>query len=750
MRILTLLSVVLLSQNALAQSTFPTAQCQISTPYIPGQSLKKVNLSNQQQILVSADQAEINYPDRARYMGNVHFYSGDTFIQADNAEYSETDNLFSATGNLHYQDETITLTSNSLTTSLDGKHTELLDTKYWLNGMMVHGQSDSFKVDQGRYLILSNAQFTTCPDEQPDWALHAKEIKIDSTNAWAEVSRATLEVFDVPVFYFPYLTLPISDKRSSGFLYPTIGSSKNNGAEVGVPFYWNIAPEFDMTITPRVLTERGVQLNTEFRYLVDEQQGLFNLEYLPQDSSLDDEKRYLVYWQHAGEINENWRISSDFTHVSDDNYFNDIGSEYANKTDSQLIKNIELSYFQPDWWVNFKVQDIQVLGVNQSPYQLLPQLAFHSYQNPMGSLFEYDMFSEFSYFERSDNQQDNAARLHVEPTLRLPLNYSAFSLTSELKLMQTWYQQSDVHQEQSISRTLPQFRLHGMLNLEREASFFGRGTTQSLEPQIQYLRVPYQDQSDISLYDTALLRDDFHGLFRSHRFSGLDRIVDTDQVTLGVTTRFKDRDNKESLSMSIGQTFYLSTSEMAQQENNNDEDISDRSALAGEIDFKADDKWYFSQAIQLNKNQSEINQSKLSIDYRLSENKLVQLSHRYVKEISNSKINQLGLKAVWPVNEEWTFVGNLYRDINLHRTIESFVGLQYESCCWAIRFQAYRQLQAQYDQSSNFTLSGQEEFDSGISFNFQIRGLGSTSKQNAASMLSDGLFSYRQPYYLKN
>lgn len=741
------LSFFFVSHLALANDVKQSpVSCAVNNPRIEDSMLQQLKWDNTSQVFVKANHAEINYPNRASYTGNVNFRQGNTLIKADNAKYSEAENIFSATGNLFYQDDLLTLKSNSLTTSLDGKNTKLLETQYWLNGMSVHGFAKNFLVEDGRYLVLNDALFTTCPDHQPDWSLNAKQIRIDSENDWATVEQATLEIFQVPVFYFPYLTLPVSDKRSSGFLYPTIGSNSRNGLELAIPYYWNIAPEYDLTITPRIMTERGLQLATEFRYLVDEQQGLFNLEYLHDDRSYENQSRYLVYWAHAGSINDNWRISSDFTHVSDDNYFNDIGSTFANKTDNQLIKNLELSYYQQDWWLNFKLQDIQVLGENKSPYRLLPQISLHSYQNRLNRYFEYDVYSEFSAFERSDNGNDKANRLHIEPTLRIPLNYLSGSLVSEMSLMQTWYQQSDQHQQnQSISRSLAQFRLHGIVNFERD---FSKELVQTLEPQIQYLKVPYEQQSHINLYDTALLRDDYHGLFRARRFSGLDRIADTDQITLGMTTRIKDHRNIETLKLSVGQTFYLQESQMSLIEGNNTEQLKGQSALAGELDFSINNRWYVSQAIQLNQNQSAITQSKSSLDYRYGDNKIVQLSHRYVKEINDGKINQLGVQAIWPINREWTFVGNYYRDINLNRTIESFAGLQYESCCWAIRVQGYRQLQAQFNDGLGQI--HQQEFDTGINFSFQIRGLGANDKQEAQEMLSQGLFSYRRPYYLKN
>jgi len=748
MRLITLFIISSFAANAWADSSAVLGQCKVNTPYIAPESLPQLKLADD-RVKVSADHTTIEFPNQLHYSGNVTFQQKDKFIRANKAQYNELQNIFAASGDLHFQDKRLTLTSDYLTTSLDGKNTELQNSKYWFNNSMIHGSSDSFRVDDGRYLVLENAIFTTCPSDTPDWALRAKEIKIDTSEAWATIRQATLEVFDVPVFYFPYLTLPISDKRSSGFLYPSIGSNTKNGLEISTPFYWNIAPNYDMTITPRLMTERGVQLNTEFRYLTNGQQGLLNFEYLNDDRSYDD-SRYLFFWQHNGKVTENWRLGTNFTHVSDDNYFNDVGSKYGNKTDNQLVKNIDIAYYDEDWSLNIRVQDIQVLGQQLKPFQLLPQISFHSDNNLLGRYFEYDVFSEFTYFKKTDKVIQKTARLHVEPTLRLPIHYSAGKFITETKLMQTWYQQ--YHEEEadkSISRTLPQFRMYADVEFERDLKL-KPGFTQTLMPQIQYLFVPYEAQDSIRLYDTALLRDDYPGLFRARRFSGLDRIIDTNQITLGMTTVVKDANNRPRLTASIGQTFYLETSKMTQQTGEVGQTFPDRSALAGEVSYSLNNRWAVSHALQLNEARNDITQSKSTLDFRIHDSKLVQLSHRYVKDISDDKINQLGIKAIWPINNEWTFVGNYYRDLQLNRTIETFTGLQYESCCWSVRVQVYRQIQAQFVDGINNNVLANEKFDTGISFNFSIKGLGSKESTNASEMLGGGLFSYRRPYYLTN
>jgi len=749
MRLITLLIISSASINSFANDEVVPNQCKIISPYMTPENLPQLTLVND-RISVMSDNANIQYPNLLNYNGNVVFQQNDKFIRADTARYDQSNNLFTASGNLHFQDNSLTLTSDSLTTSLDGKDTKLSKNKYWFNNSMIHGSSKSFQVDSNKNLILTNAVFTTCPSDTPDWALHAQKIAIDTSSSWATVSNATLEIFEVPIFYFPYLKLPIADKRSTGFLYPSIGSSSDNGLEISTPYYWNIAENYDMTLTPRLMTERGLQLNTEFRYLNNKQQGLLNVEYLHDDKKTDD-SRYLLYWQHIGAFDENWRITANLTQVSDDNYFNEIGSTYGNKTDNQLVKNVDLGYYTDDWWLNVRAQDIQILGHQTTPYKLLPQLSFHSYSNPINDYLEYDIFSELSYFQRNDEYDEKVSRLHIEPTIRLPINYASTNIIAEVKLMQTWYEQDNGIEDNSISRTLPQFKLHAEVDFERNLN---SGLIQTLTPKFQYLFVPYKQQQDIGIYDTALLRDDYSGLFRERRFSGLDRIVDTNQVTLGVTTMIKDANSNPLFEASIGQTFYLERSQFFDNQTFIENLFPDRSALAGELSYILGKNWEINHSLQLNEQQNAVTQSKTTMDYRLSDNKLIQLTHRYVKDINDDKINQLGMQTVWPINQEWSFVGNYYRDTNLHRTIETFVGLQYESCCWSIRLQAYRQLEAFYDDNSlNSSLNNSlntEKFDTGFSFSFQIKGLGTNKSSNASDMLGDGLFAYRRPYYLKN
>ena len=261
--------------------------------------------------------------------------------------------------------------------------------------------------------------------------------------------------------------------------------------------------------------------------------------------------RYLYHWQHKGAINENWRVLANFTQVSDNNYFNVMNSDIQSATDNQLSRIGEISYFERNWDFSARVQDIKVLGEDEIPYQVMPQLNFNYRAPSLWNGLDFDLMSEVTNFKHQENEFSTATRLHIEPSISLPIQGPAGSITSEVKLLQTYYWQDNRGNPQNdelddrVTRSLPQVRIHGQVNFERFTDYFNENYRQTLEPQFQYLYVSYEDQSNIGIYDTAQLQEDYYGLFRERRFSGLDRIADANQMTLGLTTRLFDEHNVE-------------------------------------------------------------------------------------------------------------------------------------------------------------------------------------------------------------
>ncbi|WP_076541199.1 LPS assembly protein LptD [Shewanella sp. UCD-KL21] len=736
-------------------------QCAVQAPVSPSiNDRDSISNISAEDIVIISDRSEAAMGDKAQFSGNVSFSQGSRHISADEAILDQKNEQLDANGNLIFSDEQFTVTADSLNAQMLTNSATLTGAKYWLNGQQINGDAQQLKITEQNNLELSNTNFTTCPPGDNSWRLEAKEIRIDSSEEWGEIWDAKLRIADVPIMYIPYMTIPVSDKRKSGFLFPGFSTSTTNGVEVSVPYYWNIAPEYDLTFTPTYMSARGFYSKTEFRYLAGEQQdGQFNFEFLANDDKLDNSPdRYLYHWRHQGAINENWRVQANFTDVSDNNYFNDLSSDVNRSTDNQLSRIGEISYFERDWNLGMRVQDIKVLGEEESPYQVMPQLNFNYQTNDFWNGLDFKFNSELTNFQHKENDYATATRFHMEPSISWPIQGPAGSVTSEVKLLQTQYWQdnnnSNDELDDTVNRTIPQVRIHGQINFERQLAMLGSNYKQTLEPQFQYLYVGYEDQSNIGVYDTAQLQEDYFGLFRDRRFSGLDRIADTNQMTLGLTTRLFDEANVEKFKFSIGQIVFIEDSKINSY--NDIEADASTSVLAAEIDANMYQDWFISGAVQFDTEKGENKKSEVTLDFRPSNDKLLQFSYRYVPDLLNTNTNdrvnisQIGMRTSWPISDDLYFVGNFYYDLNESRNIETYTGVQYESCCWAVRLSYHYRIKTNYDDDLNPSLDSREEFESGVYLNFIIKGLGGSGPLGVEDMLDDGLFNYRKPLYLRN
>ena len=758
---LCLLPNIVLAEEA-ETTELPTSQC-VVTPPVSRSFEDRAALTgiDDEQIVIISDYSNAAFNNKAQFIGDVSFSQGQRHIAADSAILDQKNQRLNADGNLIFKDELFTVTADSLEAQMSTNSATLQNTKYWLHGQQVHGDASKLQITSENNLLLTKTNLTTCPPGDESWLLEADMIKIDSTEEWGVIWNAKLRIADVPVLYIPYMTVPVSDKRKSGFLFPSFSTSTTNGIEVITPYYWNIAPEYDLTFTPNFMSSRGLYTKTEFRYLAGEQQnGQFNVEYLGSDDNSDtNANRYLYHWSHQGAINKNWRVRSDYTDVSDNNYFNDLDSDVNQSTDNQLSRIGEASYFERNWDFNMRVQDIKVLGEDEKPYQVMPQLNFNYRTADFIDSIDFKFNSELTNFSHQDNEYNTATRLHLVPSLIWPIQGPAGSFTSEVKVMQTQYWQQNLEEDSSlddtVSRTIPQARLHGQVNFERAAQLFDSQYRQTLEPQIQYLYVGYDDQSNIGIYDTAELQEDYYGLFRDRQYSGLDRIADANQFTLGFTTRLFDTNNREKFKFSVGQIMYLESSKVA-LDTTYEETSPSTSVLAAELDAQLYNDWFISGSVQHDTETGENKKNEVTLDFRPSNDKLLQLSYRYVPDLLNTNTNdqvdisQAGLRTSWPLSDSLYFVGNYYYDLNESRNIETYTGVQYESCCWAVRLSYHYRIRTNYDDDLSSTDDNSEEFESGVYLNFVIKGLGGSGPLGVADMLNEGLFNYRKPLYLRN
>ena len=640
----TMIASALYSQQGMAADL--ASQCMLGVPSYDRPLVK--GETNDLPVTINADHAKGNYPDNAVFTGNVDINQGNSRLQADEVQLHQKQpegqtapvRTVDALGNVHYDDNQVILKGPKAWSNLNTKDTNVWEGDYQMVGRQGRGTADLMKQrGENRYTILENGTFTSCLPGSNTWSVVGSEVIQDREEEVAEIWNARFKVGPVPIFYSPYLQLPIGDKRRSGFLIPNARYSTKNYFEFYLPYYWNIAPNMDATITPHYMHRRGgIMWENEFRYLTKAGAGLMELDYLPSDKVYSDEhpdddnsRRWMFYWRHAGVLDQVWRFNVDYTKVSDPNYFNDFDSKYGSSTDGYATQKFSVGYAVQNFDATVSTKQFQVFDrTSSNSYSAEPQLDVNFYQNDVGP-FDTRIYGQAVNFVNTNSDRPEATRLHLEPTINLPLSNGWGSLNTEAKLLATHYQQKNVENtryDDSVNRVMPQFKVDGKMVFERDIDW-SAGYTQTLEPRAQYLYVPYRDQSNIYNYDSSLLQSDYSGLFRDRTYGGLDRIASANQVTTGLTSRVYDESAVERFNVSIGQIYYFTESRTGDDTTTWQNDNNTGSLVwAGDTYLRLTDRWGLRGGIQYDKRLDNISTSSTTLEYRRDQDRLVQLSYR--------------------------------------------------------------------------------------------------------------------------
>lgn len=719
-------------------------------------------------VYVEADIVEAINGDKAIYEGDVVITQGHKRISADKITLHQEESIVIAEGNVRSYDGQIKTVSDKVTTSLDSDIATLENTQYTF--LCEDGRGDAKLIHRSSktFYELEDGTITSCPEGDNAWRVRASSIDIDQEDEQATLYNPRVEVVDIPVFYLPYLTIPIGDTRKTGFLYPSVSYDSKDGFGMSVPIYWNLAPAYDLQTDLNYMANRGTQLDAKFRYLTDVGTGTIKTEYLPEDRKFKDKgERWGANWTHTGIFHESWKFEVDYSKVSDITYFSDLSSGIGKREDGQLLQSVEASYRSTAWDTTLRVRDFQVLSSSSYPYRLMPQLEFNYYAPHFYSKLDFDMKSHISRFETDDKNSPSATRLHFEPVLALPLSTTWGTFTAEAKVYQSFYEQdidsltSSNNYKESVSRTVPQVRIHSGLYLERDTTTIS-GYTQSLEPQVQYLYVPEKDQSAIySGYDTTKLQLDYDGLFRSQKYSSVDFIAPANQFSYGATTRFFDSNFKERMNLSFGQIIYLNDS---YNDSVNGDKPSSFSAWALDTEFNYDDYLFYRAGFQYDTAASQVQLADTTFEYRYSGG-YSQLNYRYVSLdyitnnvdfISDSNYNrytregisQAGFITSYAFNKNWKFNGQYFHDLNENVNLEWLAGVNYISDCWYVGLSYSNQL---YRWSEIGV--GNPTYEQNFTFNFGVIGFGqriSGGSGLAGLDTSNASLGYSRPFYLNN
>ena len=774
----TLISLSILTALYSAESTADLAkQCLYGVPHFTGEVVS--GNPNDLPVYIEADQAEITQPRSGIYKGNVDVKQGNRHLQSAEVEVQQQgsgDNVQRyafARGGFDYQDNQINLLGDDAKIHLNTKDTDVRNAHYQLVDRQGRGSAESVEL-RDDYRVMKNATFTSCLQDDHSWSIYADEMRQHVKEEYAEMWHARFKVQGVPVFYTPYLQLPIGDRRRSGLLIPTLGHGSRDGYFYAQPVYWNIAPNLDATLTPKYMSRRGWQLNSEFRYLTTLGEGQVAGEYLGDDRLKDydseNRKRHLFYWKHNAAFARDWRLDLNYTKVSDKRYFNDFDSAYGSSTDGYADQTGRIAYYQPNYNIAMFVKQFQIFDeVVIGPYRALPQIDFNYYQNGLfGNKVDFKLFSQAVRFDNDSAQMPTAWRFHGEPSVNTTLSNRYGSMNLEAKLYATQYQQkkgrSDKAEdvESSVNRILPQFKIDLQSVLASNQTFIS-GYTQTLEPRAQYLFRPYKDQSNIGSklnsqylgfgYDSSLLQQDYFSLFNSRRYSGLDRIASANQVTLGGTSRFFDENKEERFNIAVGQTYYLEPSRIDENRDNRTEGSS--SSWAIEANWKINDLMRWRGGYQYDPQLGQVSLANTGIEYNPTKNNVVQLNYRYAsKEYINQNltaeanrynqdIKQLGVQVGWELSDHWAIAGRYYQDLALKKPVEQYLGVQYNTCCWSVGVGARRYVTSRQNQKNDDIF-----YDHGIGVTFELRGFSHDHKTGIENMMKKGKLPYLQAFSL--
>ncbi|MDV6327543.1 LPS assembly protein LptD [Idiomarina sp. Sol25] len=734
------------NQDAPQNMTCTVAQSTVNT--IAAVQLQKTDAGT---IGVESRSAEILANEKAYFTGNVIIQRNGQWLSTSKATIDQQRGEILASDGITFNDGYLSVTGDSLSLDLNDDEAKLYNSYYRLRNHNARGHAELLSLSR-QEVLLQDSSFTTCPGETPAWQLRAERIEINETSDFGEAWHARFELFDIPVLYLPYFNFPLSDARKTGLLYPTFDSSSNSGFEVEVPYYFNIAPNMDATIAPVYMSERGTMMKGEYRYLFEQNAGQFNLEYLGNDDTrIANKKRYLWHVQHSAQINQNLSFYLDATEISDDNYLNDFGSDFAGRADTHLYRVAQLDYENQNWTAQLRTEDYELIGDYRSPYRTLPQLSI-DYNTGDFTGFSASLYNELTYFQNQDQAREYATRAHIEPSIQYRFEKPAFDTEAELSYLYTryWQESPDSDITEEVSRTLPRVRVRARLHLERAIELDDSQYRQTLSPQIQYLYVPYENQQNIGIYDTSLLQDDYHGLFRSRRFSGLDRIAEANQITYGLSSSLFTQNEREVLRASIGQIYNINDSRTQLFTSDEETTTSSNSEWVADINWAVDENWSIRSSIQYDTELNSTRKSQTAVEFRKDESNLIQVSHRTATNILNNDIEQVGTQAVWSASSRWQVASNVFYDLTHDRLNDAMVGVQYSSCCWALRVSAYRRINRDLEPAFSATqINGETQFDNGISIQFIISGLASDSS-GLINMLEKSTYGYRRPFYLSN
>ena len=649
---------------------------------------------------VNADRVIGQSDVRVRAEGDVVVERGNQVLNAQWIDYNQPQDTVQAGERFTLEQGGGRVSGERLRYKMDTRQGEATNARFEAessSGRRLQGTSQTLRMDGENRYRLENGRFNTCNPGDESWYIRAKSIEADYERNVGVARHASLVVGGVPLFYTPWIDFPLNGNRKSGFLVPTFKAG-SDGAEITVPYYFNLAPNYDLTLTPKLYSRRGLQLAGQFRYLQPKYQGDISLAVLPKDQLSRYDTRSKVDWNHQHRFSRTLSGGVDFHQVSDDDYYRDFYNRTDIATNVNLNRQLWLRHQTELWTGRFDsyatVQKYQTLAnadgyKGDQPYALLPRLS-SQWQKRFG-IVNFQMFGQYSNF-RHDSKQEGS-RLVLNPSVSAEFNRSWGYIRPKLGLHTTYYS-LDSHngvQARNFSRILPTFSVDSGMVFERPASWQGRDYVQTLEPRLFYTYIPTKQQNDIPLFDTAENSFNYSQLFRENRFSGHDRINTANFLTMAVQTRLYDAKNgEERFSAGLGQRLYFTRDDVL-LDGSRVQRRSGHSDLLAFADGRVTDNIWLNSEVHYDTSQNAAAKYHFGLRYSPEPGKTVGARYQYRRhgEIYDDvygKVRRADVYFQWPVNRNLYLVGRHSYSFSEHKPVEHLLGMEYVSgCgCWSL------------------------------------------------------------------
>ncbi len=668
--------------------------------------------------------------------GNTTITYQNRVLSAEDAQYNPDTGEVKIEGEMSFLGEGVRLQSNNAVVDMDDNlfSTEESTYEFDVNGKRASGNATRMERNEQGHFTLDGATYSSCPPGDKSWFIRAKKLQLYPDEGIGTAQNLSVIFKGVPLLIVPRFSFPISPKRKTGFLAPLFARSDSTGFEVRIPWYWNIRNDLDATIVPRIMSKRGTQLQTEFRYLNRQGAWQFDHEYM-NDRDFDDRKRAFSQVRHQGTFGSYWTSEINASRVSDKNYFTDLGDSLQLASITHLDRRADLRYKRGSITALARLQSYQTVDDDtpdiEKPYQRLPQLTAN-WETPKDELgVRASASTELVYFDRNDSV--TGSRFDVQPRLSWPVSGDSWFITPSASYRFSLYSLNNAEPGQSSrqSRNLSTFSLDSGLFFDRAID--DKGSVQTLEPRLFYLRVPYSNQSQIPLFDSSELDFNISQLFRENRFSGADRVADANQLSMAMTTRFLDGPSgSENFRASIGQILYFDDRRVGLE--GNTIDTSKSSDIVGELAAELPRQWFARGQMQWDPAEKQTVRGSVLLSYRPDEDHILNFAHRTVNTGGTAETEQLDFSLLWPIRNSWRVASRWNYSLDADRSLESLLGVEYDSCCWAFRFAARR-----------FITDAGNNHDTQLLFQLVLKGLAPLG-QDYGAVLENSILGYRDQF----